>query len=64
MVELAAVVVTHARTRTDHDHNVKLLMNGLVTRMTTRARKRAAGKKISLIKVLKYKAKKAIRRLP
>ena len=31
VVELAAVVVAHARTRPDHDHKVNLLMNGLVS---------------------------------
>src|SRR5205823_4693398 len=31
VVELAAVVVAHAATRSNHHHNVKLLMNALVS---------------------------------
>jgi hypothetical protein len=31
VVEFAAVVIAHARTRPDHHHKVNLLVNGLVT---------------------------------
>jgi hypothetical protein len=31
VVQLAAVVIAHARTRPDHYHKVNLLVNGLVT---------------------------------
>jgi hypothetical protein len=35
VIQLAAVVIAHARTRPDHYHKVNLLVNGLVIRRQT-----------------------------
>jgi hypothetical protein len=35
VIQLAAVVIAHARTRPDHYHKVNLLVNGLVTSACT-----------------------------
>jgi hypothetical protein len=43
VIELAAVVLAHARTRPDHHHKVNLLVNGLVTPSSLRSSPAAPG---------------------